>query len=202
MEYPHYSLPTVDLEKKIFVPKMFRTKSSEYYEKHQEYRQLAQRYNAQKGFLSQTEIKRIVAYQKNPNLTNPLSPDEMTEMMDFYKEWMTPVPFKDVTGKQLSIGDVIYRIDYNKLVLTVISRMTESGALIFLECFYPTYGWNHKKGEPTTYDYSEDGIPVKSVQKIEGNSSGYDSAKYIKVEKNLLSEFQKKLIKDKLNIKI
>jgi len=123
-------------------------------------------------------------------------------MMDFYKEWIIPVPFKDVSGKQLSIGDVIYRIDYNKLVLTVISRMTESGALIFLECFYPTYGWNHKKGEPTTYDYSEGGIPVKSVQKIEGNSSGYDSAKYIKVEKNLLSEFQKKLIKDKLNIKI
>lgn len=123
-------------------------------------------------------------------------------MKDFYKEWMIPVPFKDVSGKQLSIGDVIYRIDYNKLVLTVISRMTDGGALIFLECFYPTYGWNHKKEDQWTYSYSEGDIPVNKISRIEGNSSGYDSAKYIKVEKNLLSEFQKKLIKDKLNITI
>ena len=123
-------------------------------------------------------------------------------MKDFYKEWMIPVPFKDVSGKVLAIGDVIYRIDYNKLVLTVISRMTEGGNLIFLECFYPTYGWNHDKGDPWTYSYSEGDIPVNKVSRIEGNSSGYDSAKYIKVEKNLLSEFQKKLIKDKLKITI
>jgi len=123
-------------------------------------------------------------------------------MKDFYKEWMTPAPFKDVSGRQLHLGDVIYRIDYNKLVLSVIDRMSEGGSLIFLECYYPTYGWGHQKDQPKTYSYTEGGIPVNLVTKIEGNSSGYDSAKFIKVEKNLLSEFQKKLIKDKLNITI
>jgi len=122
-------------------------------------------------------------------------------MKDFYKEWMIPVPFRDVSGKHLSLGDVIYRIDYNRLVLSVVSRMTESGTLTFLECYYPLWG-KQSEGAPTTYNYTEDGIPTEKVVRTEGHSSGYDSSKYIKIEKNALSEFQKKLIKDKLKITI
>ena len=120
-------------------------------------------------------------------------------MKDIHKKWMIPVPFKDIQGKHLKLGDFVYRIDYNKLTFGVIDRLSEGqGSLIFRQIRIPD--WH--AGSPGTYHYEKEGLEGFTARIDHGYSSKFDSAKLIRVEKNTLSEFKVKLIKDILKISI
>ena len=202
MEYPHYSLPTVDLERRIFVPRTFQTGWKKYSDQMEIYRPLANRYNYQKGYLSQTQIQDLKHSERNGHdhkLKIPLTPEEITTMKDIHKKWMIPVPFRDIQGKHLKLGDFVYRIDYNKLTFGVIDRLSEGqGSLIFRQIRIPD--WHSR--ESGTYHYEKEGLEGFTARIDHGYSSKFDSAKLIRVEKNTLSEFKVKLIKDILKISI
>lgn len=202
MEYPRYSLPTVDLERRIFVPRTFQTGWKKYSDQMAIYRPLATRYNYQKGYLSQIQIQDLKRLEQNGHdqkLKIPLTPEEITTMKDLHKKWMIPVPFRDIQGKHLKLGDFVYRIDYNKLTLGLIDRLSDGqGSLIFRQIRIPD--WHSTS--PGTYHYEKEGLEGFTARIDQGYSSKFDSAKVIRVEKNTLSEFKVKLIKDILKISI
>jgi len=121
-------------------------------------------------------------------------------MEDFQKTWITPRPFNDVQGNHLKLGDIVYRIDYNNLTLTILSHISQSGETIVVKSAFVNYFVNGDQvSYNKTYQYDPEYLKNRGYSIVKGQLNGWASSKLIKVNLRGLTPFQQGLVQELRN---
>lgn len=94
------------------------------------------------------------------------------------------VHFKDVQGRPLYVGDVIYRVEYNKMRFGVVGLISPGGLLQTV----------------TFADVDEEDKNAYANKAYRGHMLTFDSKKIIKINKDALSDHQKKHYEEALKL--